>query len=155
MADQLTAREKIALSRAELMAAMGYRATYAAADMAAAQHLEATRTRTRAPTLADRVGAKLGLDIVGRWWRRHPMSSVVQLSTPLLESYAAHHPGRLLAYSAGTGALLVILKPWRLLSAATVLALLFRTSDVAGLLGDLVARSRGRDDDDDFSHRAG
>jgi len=152
MADPLTPRQKIALSRAELMAAMGYRVATSALDTATQRLDEVARP---APTLASRVGAKLGLDIVGRWWRRHPVSSVVQLSTPLLESYAARHPGRLLAYSAGTGALLVILRPWRLLSAATVLALVFRTSDVAGLVGDLVARSRGGPwDDDEMPPRA-
>ena len=144
MTDSLTPRQRLALSRAELMATMGYRQLHAEVDTAvdaAAQWSE--RRAPAAPTLADRMGAKLGLDILGRWWRRHPVSSVVQLSTPLLESYAAKHPGRLLAYSAGTGALLVILKPWRLLSAATLLALVFRTSDVAGLIGELVVRSRG------------
>ena len=148
MTDSLTPRQKLALSRAELMVTMGYRPPPAEVDTAvdaATQWSE--RGAPAAPTLVDRMGARLGVDILGRWWRRHPMSSVVQLSTPLLESYAVKHPGRLLAYSAGTGAMLVILKPWRLLSAATVLALVFRTSDVAGLIGDLVVRSRdGRND---------
>ena len=143
MTDALTPRQRLALSRAELMATMGYRLPQGDVDPAvdaAAQWSE--RVPPAAPTWVDRMGGRFGLDILSRWWRRHPVSSFAQLSTPLLESYAAKHPGRLLAYSAGTGAMLVILKPWRMLSAATVLALMFRTSDVAGLIGELVVRSR-------------
>jgi hypothetical protein len=51
-----------------------------------------------------------------------------------------------MAYGAGTGALLMVVKPWKLLSLATVLSLAFRTSDLTGLIAGAFG---GHDHDDD------
>ena len=65
------------------------------------------------------------------------------LAQPLLQGYAQREPVKLIAYGAGTGALLWILKPWKLLSAATVVTLIFRGSDVAAMVSGLVQRANG------------
>jgi hypothetical protein len=56
----------------------------------------------------------------------------------VLARYARRHPARLLAYGAGTGALAIVLRPWKLLSSATVVALLFRYVDVSGMVSRLL-----------------
>lgn len=88
---------------------------------------------------------KFGHSVVGRWWRRHPVSSVAQLAQPFLESYAHKHPSKLIAYGAGTGALLYMLKPWKLLSAATVVALILKGSDISGMISDMTNLPKSND----------
>ena len=88
------------------------------------------------------IGGKVSRSIIGRWWRRHPLSSVMQVGQPFLESYAQKHPGKLIAYGAGTGALFWLLKPWKLLSLATVVALVFKSSDISEMIFDVVKKAR-------------
>lgn len=76
-----------------------------------------------------------------RWWQRHPANAVGQLARPLLQNYARQQPGKLLAIAAVTGAAAVLIRPWRLLSAATLIAGLLKTSDVAGLVTSLMDKS--------------
>lgn len=76
--------------------------------------------------------------IVLRWWRRHPANAAGQLARPLLERYAREQPAKLITAAAGTGALLVLIKPWRLLSITAIIAAVLRTSDVADLLTTLM-----------------
>ncbi|OUM01341.1 hypothetical protein [Variovorax sp. JS1663] len=76
-----------------------------------------------------------------RWWRRHPANAAGQLARPLLERYAREQPTRLMAAAAGAGALVVLVKPWRLLSVTAVLAALLKTSDVADLVTTLMHKT--------------
>ena len=73
-----------------------------------------------------------------RWWRRHPANAVVQLARPVLGRYARQKPAKLIAIAAGTGALLVLVKPWRLLSVTALIAAALKTSDVADMVTSLV-----------------
>ncbi|KQU85179.1 hypothetical protein ASC78_07385 [Variovorax sp. Root318D1] len=75
-----------------------------------------------------------------RWWRRHPAHAMGQLARPLLEHYARKEPAKLMAIAAGTGAALVLLKPWRLLSFTAVLAAVLKTSDVADVVNTLMQK---------------
>jgi hypothetical protein len=139
----LTAKAKLALSRAELVAAMGYEALESATDGAPAV---APLPKPERHSAAASIAAKVSRSVVGQWWHRHPLNSVVQLGQPFLESYADKHPGKLIAYGAGTGALLWVLKPWKLLSAATVVTLVLRSSNIAGMVAGAVASAnRPRD----------
>ena len=128
----LSAKEKLALSRAQLLGAMGYEEIVAEGGAGQDLALRATAEPRRSML------AKIGLGALGNWWTRHPLNTVVEMSRPVLESYAYRYPGRLVAYSAGVGGLLVILKPWRLLSLATVVTLLFKGSDIAATVTSLV-----------------
>ena len=76
-----------------------------------------------------------------RWWRRHPANAPGQLARPLLERYAREQPVRLMAAAAGTGALMVLVKPWRLLSVTAVVAALLKTSDVADMVTTLMHKT--------------
>ncbi|MDM0108846.1 hypothetical protein QTH97_28155 [Variovorax sp. J22R24] len=120
----LTPKDKLALSRAELLAAMGY------------QQVDGTVGITDVQALAPPQGwtADGRLGFLARWWRRHPASTALELVKPGLARYAHRHPAKLVAYSASAGSLLVLLKPWRLLSVGALIALLFRASDLSGAL---------------------
>ncbi|SEL09120.1 hypothetical protein SAMN05518845_104413 [Variovorax sp. YR750] len=82
----------------------------------------------------------VGRSVVERWWRRHPAHAVGQLARPVLEHYARKEPAKLMAAAAATGALLVLARPWRLLSATAVLAAVLKTSDVADLVNTLMRK---------------
>jgi hypothetical protein len=82
--------------------------------------------------------AQVGRQVLSRWWRRHPANAAGQLARPLIERYAREEPAKLLAAAAGTGALLVLVRPWRLLSLTAVIAALLKTSDVADLVTTLM-----------------
>ena len=63
-----------------------------------------------------------------------------ELARPLLEHYARTEPVKLMAAAAATGSLLVLVRPWRLLSATAVIAAVLKTSDVADLVNTLLQK---------------
>lgn len=73
-----------------------------------------------------------------RWWRRHPANAVSQLAKPLLQRYARERPFKVVGIAAGVGVLLVVVKPWRLLSITAIAAAVLKTSDVADLVTTLM-----------------
>ncbi|MGJ7508579.1 hypothetical protein [Variovorax sp. GT1P44] len=85
--------------------------------------------------------ASVARNVARRWWRRHPANAVTQVARPLLERYAREEPAKLVAAAAATGALLVLVKPWRLLSITAVLAAVLKTSDVADLVNTLMQKN--------------
>lgn len=83
-----------------------------------------------------------------RWWRRHPANAMVQLAQPLLQRYARKQPGKLIAIAAGTGAVIMLVKPWRLLSVTALVAAVLKTSDVADMVTTLMHGQLAPRDDD-------
>ena len=83
----------------------------------------------------------LGRSILQRWWRRHPAHAAGQLARPVLEHYARKQPAKLMAIAAATGAALVLVRPWRLLSVTAVLAAVLKTSDVADVVNTLMQKN--------------
>ena len=79
--------------------------------------------------------------VAHRWWRRHPANAVGQLARPLLERYAREQPAKLIAAAAATGALAVLVRPWRLLSVTAVVAALLKSSDVADIVTTLMHKA--------------
>jgi hypothetical protein len=79
--------------------------------------------------------------VTQRWWRRHPANAVGQLARPLLDRYAREQPVKLMAAAAAAGALIVLAKPWRLLSITAVLAAVLKTSDVADMVTTLMHKN--------------
>jgi len=74
------------------------------------------------------------------WWQRHPANAVVQVALPVLERYAREQPFKLVTAAATVGALVVLTRPWKLLSSAAVATAVLKTSDVAGVLNTLMQR---------------
>jgi hypothetical protein len=87
------------------------------------------------------VWLSMSRSVAERWWRRHPAHAVGQLARPLLESYARKKPVKLMAIAAATGAVVVLVKPWRLLSVTAVLAAVLKTSDVADVVNTLMQKN--------------
>ena len=84
-------------------------------------------------------------NVAARWWRRHPANAVGQLALPLVERYARKEPAKLIAAAAAAGALIVLIKPWRLLSITAVIAAVLKTSDVADVVTTLMHRTPRKD----------
>ena len=87
------------------------------------------------------MSAKISRSVIGVWWRHSSMSGAVELAEPFLKDYARKNPAKFVGYGAGTGALLWILKPWKLLSMATILTLLLKSSGSTGLIADLLGKA--------------
>jgi hypothetical protein len=73
------------------------------------------------------------------WWRQHPANFAVSVAQPLLGRYASQSPFRLLAISAGVGAALVVIKPWRLVSLGGIALAALKSSEFSGLLSSMLA----------------
>jgi len=80
--------------------------------------------------------------MTARWWRRHPAHALGQLARPVLEHYARKEPAKLMAIAAATGAVIVLVRPWRLLSFTAVLAAVLKTSDVADVVNTLMQQQK-------------
>ncbi|MDH6170057.1 hypothetical protein M2282_005227 [Variovorax boronicumulans] len=153
MTGDLSPKQRLASSRASLLAAMGYAAT----DTNAGPRIVAIASEDGRQGAAgsDRARKGVGRSVVGRWWRRSHLSTVAELGKPLLQDYASRYPAKLVTYAAGTGALIVLVKPWRLLSLGMMVGLLLRSTDVSGLLSDHLVPELGDTDNprDDFLDR--
>ncbi len=68
------------------------------------------------------------------WWHRHPASAAVELASPLLNDYVRAHPFKLLGISAAAGAALVVIKPWRMISASALLVAAVKSSGLSNTL---------------------
>jgi len=68
------------------------------------------------------------------WWHRHPASAAVELASPLLSEYARAHPLKLLGISVAAGAALVVVRPWRMISASTLLVAAVKSSGLSNTL---------------------
>jgi hypothetical protein len=71
---------------------------------------------------------------LGTWWRHHPAHMAVELATPALGAYAEKRPFRLLGIAAVVGAVVVVTRPWRLISATGLLVAVAKSSQLSGLL---------------------
>lgn len=81
---------------------------------------------------------KVAQSFGARWWRRHPANAMLQLAHPLLQRYARKQPGKLIGIAAGTGAVIMLVKPWRLLSVTALAAAVLKTSDMADMVTTLM-----------------
>jgi hypothetical protein len=134
----LTPQQRLAISRRALVQQL--RGSEAAAD--ASPPAPGRRLPPRRENALDRVPwASVARNVAQRWWRRHPANAVGQLARPLLDRYAREQPAKLMAAAAAAGALVVLVKPWRLLSITAVLAAALKTSDVADLVTTLMHKN--------------
>lgn len=68
------------------------------------------------------------------WWQRHPASAAVELATPLLNDYARANPFKLLGISVAAGFAVVVVRPWRMISASTLLVAAVKSSGLSNTL---------------------
>jgi len=82
---------------------------------------------------------------LSNWWRYHPLKAAVDLGTPLLASVGRKKPFHVLGAAAGVGALMVVARPWRLISLTGVLVALLKSPQVIGLvMSGLSAANAGK-----------
>lgn len=128
-------QERLAASRAALLAELSGDASLPVSPPS----IDAQRPRSKATGWATAVPwLPLGRRVAERWWRRHPANAVLQLARPALERRAREQPAQLMLAAAATGAVLVVARPWRLLSATALLAMVLKTSDVADVVTTLM-----------------
>jgi hypothetical protein len=68
------------------------------------------------------------------WWRQHPAHLGLELATPALSEYAGRKPVQFLAIAAAVGAVAMIVRPWRLISATGLVMALLKSSQLSGLI---------------------
>lgn len=68
------------------------------------------------------------------WWREHPARLGLELATPALSEYAGRKPVQFLAIAAAAGAVVMIARPWRLISITGLLVALLKSSQLSGLV---------------------
>lgn len=78
------------------------------------------------------------------WWEQHPAHLAVDLALPLLQAWARRRPLRLLAVAAGAGALVVLARPWRLISVTGLLVAGLRSQHLASLALQALGAGAGR-----------
>jgi len=79
-------------------------------------------------------GRWAGLKAAGRdYWDHHPARMALQMAEPALRALARRHPARLLAGCAVLGALLVLARPWRMVSLTGLLLAALRSGRLSSL----------------------
>lgn len=79
------------------------------------------------------------------YWRHHPARLGLQLAEPALSKYARQHPVAYLGIAAGAGALIMVARPWRLVSVTSLLLAAAKSPQLASVV---MAAMSGSDDDD-------
>lgn len=70
----------------------------------------------------------------GTWWRHHPAHAGLELATPVLSDYAARKPLQYLGIAALIGAVVVVARPWRLISVTGLLVALVKSSQLSSMV---------------------
>ncbi len=76
------------------------------------------------------------------WWHRHPASAAIDLARPMMDDYAESHPFKLLGVSAGVGAAIVLVRPWRMMSLGGLLVAALKSSGLSSVLMSLLSKPR-------------
>jgi hypothetical protein len=76
------------------------------------------------------------------WWRAHPAHLALDVAKPMMQGYAQEQPVKLLGIAAATGAALVVLRPWRLISLTGVALALLKSTEVSGIVQSLMHGGR-------------
>lgn len=83
------------------------------------------------------------------WWRHHPASMGLDLVTPALSSYAARKPLQYLGIAAAIGAVLMVARPWRLISVTGLIVAIVKSSQLSGLVMSAMAGAEfGKEEDE-------
>jgi len=76
------------------------------------------------------------------WWRHHPAHMVLELATPALSGYARRKPVQFLGIAAAAGAVFLVARPWKLISATGLLMAVLKSSQVTGLVLSAMSAAR-------------
>ncbi len=138
-----SARERLAQTRRELLRHMGQADARMHDPAPGPESGSDPGTQTTAQARADGAAPLPGNWSALRrsaraWWRAQPAHLALELGQPVFEKYASAHPLKLLALSAGTGAVLVLARPWRLISITGLLVAALKSTQLSALAADLL-----------------
>jgi hypothetical protein len=87
------------------------------------------------------------------YWRHHPARMGLQLATPVLSEYAGRNPAAYIGIAAAAGAIVMVVRPWRLVSVTGVLVALAKSPQLAGVVMSAMSAMSGSsfDEQDLFS----
>ena len=134
--ESVSAKDRLAGSRAALLHEMGFNTLPIAASIPSDENTFSKPPSSIALQANDRPSPwmSMGKSAVKNWWSKHPANAALTLAKPAFEQYAAVHPVKVVACGAAVGAVLVVVRPWRLLSVTTIAALVFKRSTIAGMV---------------------
>ena len=134
--------QRLAASRAALLSHMMPQVTSkrAAGSPTAGTQTTAARASHDQPP-ADSAVMQFANHALAGWWQHHPLHLAVDVARPYLAGYARHKPVQLLAMAAALGALAVVVKPWRLVSAAGVAALAVKSTNLSATVLSFFTRA--------------
>lgn len=127
---RLSAQQRLAISRHALVS-----------ELQGKESPPRERRRSAGSMLGGMDWAPMARGMARHWWQRHPVHAAGQLARPVLERYAREQPLKLVAAAAAVGAVVVLARPWKLLSASAIVAAVFKTSEVAGVVNALMQRN--------------
>lgn len=85
--------------------------------------------------------------VASGWWRHHPASMGLELATPILAEYAGRKPVQFLAMAAVAGAVLMVARPWRLISATGLMVALLKSSQLSSLVMSAMSAAEYQNDE--------
>lgn len=81
---------------------------------------------------------------VRAWWEFHPVRVVGAVAEPVLAEYARQRPIKLIGIAAGVGAVLVVTRPWRLVSVGGLVVAALKSSQLSNFALSFLSSRRNR-----------
>jgi hypothetical protein len=81
---------------------------------------------------------------VRAWWEFHPVRVVGAVAEPVLVEYARHRPIKLIGIAAGIGAVLVVTRPWRLVSVGGLAVAALKSSQLSNFALSFLSSRKNR-----------
>lgn len=76
------------------------------------------------------------------WWQHHPVQVAVDVGRPFLNNYARDKPLQLLGMAVATGAAVVLIKPWRLVSMTGLAVAALKSTNLSSTLLSFLSGSK-------------
>lgn len=124
-----SAKQRLANSRQAIVRYMGHEAPddTEPADGSTGVSPRTEQIDTSAGTWA------LTKQVATAWWRGHPAQLALDVAKPVVQTYAEKQPLKLLGISAGLGAVVVVLRPWRLMSLTGLIIAALKSSELTSI----------------------
>ena len=81
--------------------------------------------------------------VASSWWQRQPAQAAFEMLTPPLQSYMRRRPFQVLGLAAGVGVLIVLTRPWRLISLTTLVVAIVKSSQLSGVVMSALSDAQG------------
>lgn len=135
-----TPQQRLAKSREAIAASLGQGAgPHDDNDMGAERGQAATGEGSKASGKSRPGWWPVFSSLASTWWSRHPLNAVAHMARPVIASYARREPVKLLGAAALAGAVIVVVRPWRLISAGALLAAALRPSEISAFAMTMLA----------------